>query len=270
MAEPNSCLYKGVVMHHRFRPSKNRFIYRVFCVCLDLDELARLDKQRFFSVNSFNLFSFHEKDHGSGKNDLPAHIRALLTERGFASATHNIRLLCYPRILGYTFNPLSTYFCYNSDAELEVILYEVSNTFGSRHTYLLEAKPNTDQVRQRCDKLMYVSPFMPMQTSYNFRIQPPNKRVAVCIRQTERTDSETETQPILHATFTGEYCALNDQSLLSVFFQYPLMTLKVMAGIHWEALKLWRKKLTLQPRDTGKSHSISWQDKSGVSHYESL
>jgi hypothetical protein len=183
-------------------------------------------------------------------------------------------LLCYPRILGYTFNPLSTYFCYNSSKELEIILYEVSNTFGSRHTYLLEAKPNTDQVRHHCDKQMYVSPFMPMQTSYGFRIQPPNKRVAVCIRQTERANSETQTQtqtqPILHATFTGEYCALNDHSLLRVFFTYPLMTLKVMVGIHWEALKLWRKKLTLQPRNTGKSHSISWQDKSGVSHYESL
>lgn len=270
MAELNSCLYKGVVMHHRFRPTKNRFIYRVFSACLDLDELPRLNKLGFFSINRFNLFSFHEKDHGSGTGNLPDNIRSLLTERGFASATHNIRLLCYPRILGYTFNPLSTYFCYNSNAELEVILYEVSNTFGSRHTYILEAKPDTEQVRHRCEKLMYVSPFMPMQTAYSFRIQPPDKRVAVCIRQTERADAETETQPILHATFTGKYCALNDRSLLGVFFTYPLMTLKVMVGIHWEALKLWRKKLTVQPRDTGKIHSISWQDKSGVSHYESL
>jgi DUF1365 family protein len=270
MDELNSCLYKGVVMHHRFRPTKNRFIYRVFCVCLDLDELPQLNKQRFFSINKFNLFSFHEKDHGSGQENLPENIRSLLTERGYASATHNIRLLCYPRILGYTFNPLSTYFCYNSKDELEAILYEVSNTFGSRHTYLLEASPNTDQVRHHCDKQMYVSPFMPMQTAYGFRIQPPKQRVSVCIRQSEQVNNSAEKQPILHAMFTGEHCTLNDRSLLSVFFKYPLMTLKVMTGIHWEALKLWRKKLALQPRDTGKRHSISWQDKSGVSHYESL
>ena len=141
MADLRSSLYEGIVMHHRFMPQKHRFIYRVFSLCLNLDELESLDQQRrLFSLNRFNLFSFHEKDHGRGTGKLRNQITEILVERGYDSATAHIRLLCYPRILGYTFNPLSVYFCYNSNAELEVILYEVSNTFGQRHTYLLTAE----------------------------------------------------------------------------------------------------------------------------------
>ena len=138
MAELNSAVFAGVVMHHRFIPKRHRFIYRVFSFCLDLDELPQLNKRfRFFAINRFNLFSFHEKDHGRGDGQLRQEITDLLTSRGYATATARIELLCYPRILGYTFNPLSVYFCYNQDNGLEVILYEVSNTFGQRHSYLL-------------------------------------------------------------------------------------------------------------------------------------
>lgn len=265
-----SALYEGHVMHHRFRPATHRFIYRVFSCLIDLDELERLNKLRFFSVNRFNLFSFHEKDHGSGERGLRTRITQLLSKRGFESATDSIRVLCYPRILGYTFNPLSVYFCYNRQQELEVVLYEVNNTFGSRHTYLVKAEQGATVLRQQCNKLMYVSPFMPMDTAYGFRIVPPTKQVAVCIRQTE-VDSETEQRhPILHATFTGTHQTLNDKQLIKAFTKYPLMTLKVITAIHWEALKLWRKKLVIQPRDKEISQSISWQDDHGEFHYESL
>ena len=268
MVNLRSCLYQGVVMHHRFRPVKNRFIYRVFSLCVDLDELPLLNKLKWLSINGFNLFSFNEKDHGSGRGSLADDIRQCLTDKGYARATHRIQLLCYPRILGYPFNPLSAYFCYNERDELDVILYDGTNTFGSRHTYLFEAHSQDKQIRHACTKAMYVSPFMPMDTTYAFRIHPPAERIAVCIRQTEQV--EQKKHPILHATFTGTQHPLTDRSLLNVFIRYPLMTLKVIAGIHWEALKLWRKKLKLQPRDTHKNHSISWQDKNGVTHYESL
>jgi len=269
MVKLSSCLYQGAVMHHRFRPAKHRFIYKVFSLCLDIDELPRLDRFRWLSINRFNLFSFNEKDHGSGHGNLAENIRQLLTQRGYNQATHRIRLLCYPRILGYAFNPLSVYFCYNQDDQLDVILYEVSNTFGSRHTYLLEADSKTDQIRHSCNKEMYVSPFIPMDTAYSFRISPPSDKVAVSIRQTEQSTLGAR-QPILQATFTGTQSELTDKTLLKVFFKYPLMTLKVILAIHWEALRLWRKKLSLQPRDTRQKHSISWQDKSGVTHYASL
>jgi DUF1365 family protein len=220
------------------------------------------------------MFSFSEKDHGSGEGNLAAYIRQLLVDRGYSSATHQITLLCYPRILGFTFNPICTYFSYNSEGQLEVILYEVSNTFGSRHSYLFNVEPNVKgankTVRHKCNKKLYVSPFMPMQTSYYFRIQPPDKNVAVCIRQTEGDVSPDNKKPILYAAFTGNFRSFNDISLLCVFFKYPLMTLKVVVGIHWEALRLWRKKLIIQPRLEGQSNSISWQDKSGVSQYEQL
>jgi DUF1365 family protein len=283
----NSCLYKGSVTHHRHSPTEHRFSYQVFCACLDLDELEQLNALRFFSVNSFNLFSFSESQHGSGKGSLANFIRQLLIQRGYPNATHQIRLLCYPNILGYSFNPLSTYFCYDINGNLGVILYEVSNTFGSRHIYLFNTdsqanptdKHNLGNHKQNaiehhyCDKRMYVSPFMPMQTRYSFRTLAPSQHVAICIHQlANNLDGSTDKQqtPILEATFSGKFEFLNNASLLRVFIKYPLMTLKVICAIHWEALKLLRKKLTIQPRQLGKNNSISWQDKNGVSHYEKL
>ncbi|MBN0987515.1 DUF1365 domain-containing protein [Amphritea pacifica] len=270
MVKLNSSVFAGVVMHHRFTPKRHRFIYRVFSLCIDLDELTLLSNTlRWFSINRFGLLAFHEKDHGRGEGRLRQEITGLLSSRGYASATHRIELLCYPRILGYTFNPLSVYFCYNPDNELEVILYEVSNTFGQRHSYLLvNDKPDEKIVRHSCHKLMYVSPFMPMDTAYSFRILPPRERVSVCIQQSSRDG--TQITPILNATFTGQRQEINDINLLRLFISHPLMTLKVMGAIHWEALRLWLKGLKLQPRNTTKSYSISWSDRNGETHYENL
>ncbi|MGH1460949.1 MAG: DUF1365 domain-containing protein [Neptuniibacter sp.] len=270
MAELSSCIYEGNVMHHRMQPVQHRFVYRVFSCFIDLDELAALKKLRLFSINRFNLFSFYEKDHGQGEGNLSSQIRSLLNKRGHKAESYKIKLLCYPRILGYTFNPLSVYFCYNSNDELQVILYEVSNTFGSRHTYLFDVEGSPDVIRQGCNKLMYVSPFMPMDTAYGFRIRPPGTQVSVCIRQSTLEDSTNTATPILDATFSGKHRILDDRSLAALFLKYPLMTFKVIGGIHWEAFKLWRKKLKIQPREKNVIHSISWQDKSGAMHYESL
>ncbi|MBQ0783708.1 MAG: DUF1365 domain-containing protein [Amphritea sp.] len=270
MDEFNSAVYTGVVMHHRFTPKQHRFIYRVFSLCLDLDELPDLHKKfRLFSRSRFSLFSFRESDHGRGDGQLRKEITGLLSERGYASATSRIELLCYPRILGYSFNPLSVYFCYNHKNEPEVILYEVSNTFGQRHCYLLvNDKPAEKIVRHNCHKLMYVSPFMPMDTAYSFRILPPKESVSVCIRQSRKEDEKEV--PILNATFTGQRLEISDPGLLKLFFTHPLMTLKVIGAIHWEALRLLIKGLKLQPRNTSKSYSISWSDRHGESHYENL
>lgn len=276
MSTLNSCLYKGEVMHHRFQPKVHSFKYRVFSLCLDLDELHQVNQLKLLSVNRFNLFSFHEKQHGSGDGNLALYVRQLLIERGYQHATANIKLLCYPKILGFTFNPLSTYFCYDSNGHLEVILYEVSNTFGARHTYLfaIDNKHSKRQTqRHECDKKMYVSPFMPMQTRYFFRTLAPKKRVAICIRQLanpQQVSDKIDQSAILEATFVGRQETLNDRALMRAFIEYPLMTLKVICAIHWEALKLFSKKLSLQPRQQKNNASISWKDKTGVSHYEQL
>lgn len=264
MAELRSGIFAGKVMHQRLLPSQHRFIYRAFSICVDLDELDQLQQLRGFGVNRFNLLSFYEKDHSKGTGKLRDQIAELLQQRGFGHACARIELLCYPRILGYVFNPLSVYFCYDAEDQLQVILYEVTNTFKQRHTYLL---PADQQPRQQhsCDKLMYVSPFMPMETRYSFTIQPPQQRVSIAIQQHDAAE-----QLLFKAAFAGRREAFSSRNLLKHFISHPLMTLKVVAGIHWEALQLWRKKLRLQPRETGARNSISWYDKNGDFHHESL
>lgn len=275
MIEPlKSGVYCGHVLHHRLSPKRHRFVYRVFALCLDLDELPRLHKQlRWLSVNCFNLFSFHETDHGAGKPGLKSQICQLLNARGYPEAAAKIKLLCYPRILGYVFNPLSVYFCYDATGQLHVMIYEVTNTFGQRHSYLLPVDHRTPDswIKQQSDKRMYVSPFMPMATRYRFRILAPNEaRTAVCIQQDQREQKSSATHR-LFASFTGRRRPLNNRILLRLFLTYPLMTLKVIAGIHWEALRLWRKGLTLQVRDKHSDASgLSWQDQHGEMHHERL
>ncbi|WP_438950814.1 DUF1365 domain-containing protein [Porticoccus sp.] len=269
-----SALYSGKVTHQRLRPKKHRFTYRVFSLCLDLDELELLHHRlRLFSVNCFNLFSFHEKDHGSGKSDLRGQITQLLTEHGFADATARIKLLCYPRILGYVFNPLSIYFCYNDQQQLSAVLYEVSNTFKQKHTYLIRVDSTRQNklIEQQAEKAMYVSPFMPLATHYSFRISPPDQQqVSVFIRQSDDQTGKPGNHVLL-ATFNGKHRIFNDATLLKLFFSHPLMTLKIIGAIHWQAIRLWLKGLPLQPRKTTKNaRDLSWQDDDGVLHHERL
>ncbi len=241
----HSCLYAGQVMHHRFKPKRHRFIYRVCSMLLDLEELEGLDKRlKFFSVNRFNLFSFHVRDHGDGSDrPLLEQVRDTLRSQGLNLGKGAVRLLCYPRLLGYVFNPLSVYYCYDEQGELGAILYEVSNTFNQKHRYLIPVSDQSESlIRQRCPKMFYVSPFIGMDACYHFRMRAPEEQIAVCIRETDNEGA------LLHASFTGHKQPLSDKSLLRTFFKYPLMTLKVIAGIHWEALRLWRKKVPLQPR----------------------
>lgn len=206
-----SCLYAGHVMHHRFKPAQHRFVYRVTSMLLDLDELGSLDTRlKLFSHNRFNLFSFYDRDHGDGsERPLVEQIRQILHEQGMNLGSGRIKLLCYPRLLGYVFNPLSVFYCYDEQNRLSAILYEVSNTFNQKHNYLIPViDGGKSTVRQSCDKVFHVSPFISMATHYHFRLQHPDKRVAICIRQ---TDAEG---PLLHATFTGQRRTLSDRSLL--------------------------------------------------------
>jgi uncharacterized protein len=239
-----SALYFGTVLHQRLRPVRHDLDYRVFTMLVDLDELPGLGARlKLLSHNRFNLFSFHDRDHGARQNEpLKPQIEAKLGEAGIDLAGGRIRLLCFPRILGYVFNPLSVYFCHHRDGSLRAILYEVSNTFGEQHGYLIPVRGPDAVVRQSCAKEFYVSPFMAMEGRYEFRLAAPAERLAVYIRQLDRDG------PILHASLEGNRAPLDDATLARAFLRYPLMTLKVIAGIHWEALRLWRKGLRLVPR----------------------
>lgn len=253
-------------MHHRFAPKRHRFVYRVVSLLLDLDE-ANSDRLalKLFSIDRFNLFSWRNRDHGDGSSrPLAEQVRETLKQRGYSAYSARIELLCYPRILGFVFNPLSVYYCYDEQDQLGTILYEVSNTFGERHTYCIPVPKGAELVRQQATKAFYVSPFMPMSANYQFRMKPPAETVAVCIRQTENQRS------LLHATFSGERKILDDRALIGVFIKYPLMTLKVFVGIHWEALQLWRKGVKLQPRVPTEHHRITLGSPMEVTQHETL
>ncbi len=238
-----SALYFGHVWHHRVRPRVHRFRYSVMSMLLDLDEIGELGRRlRFFSHNRFNLYAFYDRDHGSGTpGGLKPQILRQLEQHGIDLGNGKILLLCYPRILGFVFNPLSVYYCYDAKANLKAMLYEVSNTFGQRHSYLLPASSGLP-VRHEVDKCFYVSPFMPQDCRYHFRIQPPGRRIGVHIEQSHNN------AVIFRASFCGEQRTLSDRTLLQACLRYPLMTLKVIAGIHWEALRLWCKGMRLQPK----------------------
>ena len=240
-------LYVGEVMHARLKPMGHRFHYRVMSLLIDLDRLDAAGRQsRLFGVNRAALYSFHEADHGPRDgSSLRAYAARCAGEHGIDLAGGRVLLLCYPRLLGYTFNPLSVYFCYGANGELAQLIYEVRNTFGGIHPYVLpvtQDQVSEAGVRQQQDKLFYVSPFVEMAMRYHFRVQPPAGQVKLRILE---TDSEG---PLLSATFNGRRRALNTAGLLRSFFALPLVTLKIVAAIHWEALRLWVKGARLVPR----------------------
>jgi DUF1365 family protein len=240
-------LYIGRVMHHRIAPVRHRFVYRVFSLLLDIDRLPELDKQlRLFSRNRANLVSFFDRDHGAGDGTpLRPWVLAQLAGVGLDFECRQILLFCFPRVWGYVFNPISVYFCHATDGRLAAIVYEVKNTFGAQHPYVLpvdrQASP-AQQIRQSATKELYVSPFIEMAARYQFRITPPGERFSLMI--SEWGDEGTR----LVATLRADRRPLTDRALAWAALRDPLMSLKVTAGIHLEALLLWLKGARLQPR----------------------
>ncbi|MSP88813.1 MAG: DUF1365 domain-containing protein [Alphaproteobacteria bacterium] len=235
-----SCLYIGQVMHRRLIPFGHRFAYRVFSLWLDLDEIPSLaTRLRWFAHNRFNLFSFHDRDHGRRDGSaLRPWIEGLLGARGVDLAGGRIALLCFPRVLGYVFNPLTIFFCWDGAGALRAIVYEVKNTFGEQHCYVLPVESHRrpfQPILQRCDKRFHVSPFIGMSATYRFRLVEPGEKLSILIRQ------GTPAGELLIVTHTARRAALDDAGLIEAFLSHPLVTLKVVCGIHWEALKLWLK-----------------------------
>jgi hypothetical protein len=224
-------------MHQRLRPRRHRLAYRVFAIYVDLDALPALERGlRLFSLNRFNLFSLHDADHGDGAGSPAGWARRQLANAGIAEAGARIGLLCYPRLLGYVFNPISVYFCFDRNQALRAVIYEVHNTFGERHSYLVPLDPGAPEpIRHCCAKRLHVSPFIGMEATYRFHLRSPGKRLAFAIAATDADG------PLLHAATTGRRVALTDGALAAAALRFPLMTIKVIAAIHWEALKLWLK-----------------------------
>lgn len=229
-----SAIYDGWVMHRRLAPRHHAFKYRVFALLLDLDEIEALGRRLWlFAANRAGIVSFHAKDHGDGR-DLRAWLDGLLAREGIVAEGPR-RVLCYPRLFGYVFNPISTWFCYGADERLAAIVYEVHNTYDERHAYVLPVGNDEAVVRQSCPKDFYVSPFLSMDCAYQFKIRPPGDDVLLAINETEAG------KPILTATFTAQRKSLSDGALLAMLLRHPLMTVKVIAAIHYEAVRLMWK-----------------------------
>ena len=253
MTDFASALYVGEVTHVRLRPRRHHLRYRLYSLLVDVDELPALARaSRLFSHNSFNVFSIHDRDFGDGAGGaLRDQVERHLSAAGLPTGGP-IRLFAMPRVLGYVFNPISIFFCHHRDGALSAILYEVHNTFGERHCYLIPvAAGDQATVRQDCDKGFHVSPFMDMRMKYQFRVKPPADTIRIGIIGGD------DDGVLITANQVAERVAFSDRALAKVFMTYPLVTLKVVGAIHWEALRLWMKGVRVRSKPPEPRHFVT-------------
>ncbi len=252
----NSKIYTGKVIHKRFKPKEHYFKYNVFSLLIDLNELEQINKDiKFFSYNKFNIISFYDKDHGDRDgSSIKLWVKKNLRNIGIMTEDISIKLLCYPRIFGYVFNPLSTYFIYNKHSELISIFYEVKNTFGEQHTYIFKAQ-DEKTVQNKCKKKFYVSPFIEMDCEYHFKTLNPREQLSVVINQNDKDGK------LLFASQDGISKDFNNKNLILSYLTHPLMTFKIIGAIHYEAFKLWAKRIKLIAKKIKLKNNITIESK---------
>ena len=233
----SSFIYNGHVIHKRFWPKKHFFRYKVFSLLIDLSELSQLEKKlTLFSYNKFNVLSFYDIDHGPRDgSSLIDWVKENMTKNNISTEEITIKLLCYPRIWGYVFNPLSVFFVYDKNSNLVSILYEVKNTFNEQHTYIFKLQKSEKLIEHSCRKKFHVSPFIEMNCTYYFKITKPGEKISVYIDQYDNKNK------LLVALQEGIKVTLNNKNLIKVFFSHPVMSFKIILAIHFEAFKLWIK-----------------------------
>ena len=242
----DAAICAGHVIHKRLRPKPHALRYRVFSLLLDVDRIDELAQRiRLLSRNRFNVFSFYDKDHGPGDGTpVGAIARQCLAGAGRPFEGRRILLLSYPRIFGYVFNPLSVFYVYAPDGPLESLIYEVNNTFGERTSYVVAAGDEAQGkvFAQSCAKKMFVSPFASGRGGYAFRVTSPGREALVAVLLSDADGA------LLKTHFRGTREPVTDARLAGLLVRYPLLTLKVIVAIHYEALKLWLKGVPLTDR----------------------
>lgn len=240
------------VMHARARPKRNAFRYHVYYLVLSLSQLNTASR-RLLSLNRFNLFSLRTRDYGRDAEP-EAWLRAQLAQWGVTTATGEILLMTMPRILGYAFNPVSFWFCLDAQGGLRAVLADVTNTFGERHAYLLHHDDQRviapDDLLQ-AQKIFHVSPFIEITGHYQFRFVLTEKRIGVWI------DHYDADGLLLATSVVGERRPLTSPALLACFFRYPLVTLKVIGLIHYQALRLVLKGIRYHVKPPAPTVEIS-------------
>jgi len=248
-----SALYNGVVVHKRVRPVEHALRYHVFSLLMDCDDLPNLDRRlRLFSYNRFNICSLHDSNHGDG-TPIPDYLRQIATQSG-VRGIERFLMLCYPRVLGFGFNPVTVYFGIKADRSPALIVYEVNNTFGERQTYVVPVDQSapTDTVHQSCGKTFYVSPFNGVDGRYSFHVTPLEDEITIGIAL------HTDEGPLLKAFFRGEREDLTDATLAAALARTGWLSVKVVAAIHYEALKLWFKGLRLVRRPQRSQSAVAY------------
>ena len=243
MTPARALLGTGVVRHLRLRPARHGFEYPTYFVLLPLRTLRR-DPDPALPRNRFGLISFHDRDHGSGGVDCLAWIDDLLAREGIADADGEVWLHCYPRVLGYVFKPVSFWYCHRRDGSLAAIVAEVNNTFGERHCYLLHGDDLRFGRELRARKVFHVSPFCRVEGDYRFRFMRTDLGAPThAPRTVARVDHHDANGPLLLTSVSGTLSPVTGAALRRAFFGTPLMTLGVIARIHWQALRLALKRV---------------------------
>jgi uncharacterized protein len=245
----------GHVRHARLRPACNRFAYPTYFLMLPMRSLRR-SPSPVLARNRFGLIGFFDRDHGDGREDSLAWLEELLASEGVNDAAGEVWLHCYPRVLGFTFKPVSFWYCHREDGTLAAVVVEVNNTFGERHCYLLSGKHVSFGRELSAGKVFHVSPFCDVAGSYKFRFMCTGLSGAADARTTEATETAPartvaridhfdEYGLLLQTSVSGNLLPLTPARIRAAFFGMPLMTLGVIARIHWQAVKLLIKRVPL-------------------------
>lgn len=259
-----SALYVGHVTHQRLTPKRHSLRHRVYWLLVDLQDVENLgSKLRFFSHNKTNFMSLYDRDHGDG-TDTPLYPQAIahLRNAGIQDDQIVVQLLCMPRVAGYDFNPLSVYFCSSRDGLPLAVIYEVNNTFGGRHSYVIPVASsatggngNADfgdgVIRQQCEKEFYVSPFLDLDLGYRFATRAPAEHVSVAVQARKRDSA------IINTALSGQRLKFTDRNILRLTMTHPMLPMKVMGAIHWHAFKMWWRGFAINPAKPSKDMAVS-------------